>query len=140
MASEKNSGSESALPSLGLQRLGQEIKRLREQKAWTQDELAVAVKTITGKSLVGSTVGHWENARHKPPRASIYAMEQVFDLSRGALVDVLNEPDSPLPPEARPGQVHISTEADRERFTSAQMEQLREIIAEELRRLLGESR
>lgn len=57
--------------------LGKRIKRLREQRRWTQQQLADLL-TVTTK-----TVGNWENGRHIP-RSAIGALEAVFKESLDA--------------------------------------------------------
>ncbi|GAB3776619.1 transcriptional regulator with XRE-family HTH domain [Nocardioides ginsengisegetis] len=65
-----------------METVGQRIKRLREQKRWTQGDLALRLD-VTSK-----TVGNWENGRNDP-RSSIGALEKVFGQS---LTDGLDAP------------------------------------------------
>lgn len=57
-----------------METIGSRIRRLREERRWTQAELGDLVGTT------GKTVGNWENDRFLP-RNSIGALEKVFGVS-----------------------------------------------------------
>ena len=53
--------------------LGQKIKRARERKRWTQQQLADAVEVTRG------VIGTWEND-HRVPKNRIGALEEVLGI------------------------------------------------------------
>lgn len=70
-------------------RIGTRIKRARERKRWTQQQLAGALNVNV------KTVDNWENGRTSP-RSSVGALEDILGVS----LDV--EPEGPLiSPELR---------------------------------------
>lgn len=68
--------------------LGTTIKRARERKRWTQQQLAEAV------GVSQKTIDNWENGRTEP-RSSLGALEVVLDvnLSGGTGVESSADPD-----------------------------------------------
>lgn len=54
--------------------LGQRIRRLREQRRWSQRDLADLLEVSS------KTIGNWENDRNDP-RSSLGALEAVFGQS-----------------------------------------------------------
>jgi transcriptional regulator with XRE-family HTH domain len=68
--------------------LGTKIKRARERKRWTQQQLADAV----GRNV--KTVNNWETGRTEPA-SSLGAIEEVLgvNLSDGTGVEIYADPD-----------------------------------------------
>lgn len=75
--------------------LGDRIRRLREQRRWSQQQLADALRVST------KTVSNWERGRNDP-RNSLGAIEQLFG------VDLSAEPAVAEPVEAavRASELH----------------------------------
>lgn len=61
--------------------LGQKIRRLREERGWTQEELAHRLRTA------GSTVSRWETGKQIPHPMALSALEQVFGVNLGKEVN-----------------------------------------------------
>lgn len=92
--------------------IGNKIKKLREQKNLTQDQLAKLV------NLSQQTIDHYEKGRAKPSIDTVSLFADVFSVSTDYLLDrtddpsphpkiettgaqCTNDPLSELPPEAR---------------------------------------
>lgn len=66
--------------------LGQRIRRLREERRWSQAELGDLV------GVSGRTIGNWERDTHDP-RNSIGALEKVFGVSLTTGQQLVGEQD-----------------------------------------------
>lgn len=66
-------GSESGEPRSALEFLGQQLRRLRQERGWTQDDVAEKLH------YSAQYVGHIENGRRLPNAELIAAAEELFD-------------------------------------------------------------
>lgn len=79
---------------------GAEIRRLREERGWSQSELARVLNTALGKNYKGGTIGQWERER---PGHLIGPAPSAFLYELAAEPPPPLEDEPPAPPE--PGRV-----------------------------------
>lgn len=96
--------------------IGTRIRRARERKRWTQQQLADAI----GVNI--KSVDNWENGRTSP-RNSIGALEEIFGISL----------DSPLPPDDEDEEI-IAAEARAAKILAEAEAEAAEVVAGARRR------
>lgn len=69
-----------------METLGQRIRRLREERRWSQAELGDLV------GVSGRTIGSWERDKHHP-RSSLGALEKVFGVSLATGESLVDDTD-----------------------------------------------
>lgn len=61
--------------------IGENIRRLREEKWMTQDDLAKAI------NVSASIISHWESDRRIPRMGNVERMAQLFDVLKSDIID-----------------------------------------------------
>lgn len=57
---------------------GERIRRCREEKGWTQEQLVAQIAYITGEPLKRQTIGGWENGKPVKKMEQLKAMSELF--------------------------------------------------------------